>query len=111
MRDFCRKWGHDPVLVNKWEEGLAPAPDREKAHFIAKALGLREDSGEYDKFMILADEARGNYEAIPLTDAELFRKIPVTFRGLKVGEGEEPADVIEQAKQIAHEIHDADPKP
>jgi hypothetical protein len=111
LRDFCRKWGYDPVEVNKWEEGLAPAPDRDKAHFLAVALGLREDSVEYDQFLLLADEAREGYEPVPLGKAELFRKVPVAFRGLKVGEGEEPSDVVDQAKRIAREIHDAEPKP
>lgn len=111
LRDFCRKSGFDPVLVNKWEEGLAPAPDRDKAHFLAKMLGLHEDSTEYDQFLNLAEEARENYEPVPLSEVELFQKIPVAFRGLKVGEGEEPLDVIEQAKRIAHELHDPDPKP
>ena len=86
----------------------SPAPDRDKAHFLAKALGLREDSEEYDQFLVLADEARDNYEPAPLTEAELFRKVPVAFRRLKVGEGEEPSDVVEQAKRIARKIHDAE---
>ena len=111
LREFFLKTGYDPVLVNKWEEGLAPAPDREKAHYLAKALQLKEDSEEYDSFLALAEEALNTYEPVALSEGELFRKLPVAFRGLKVGEGEEPADVVEQAKKIAHEIHDPEPKP
>ena len=111
LREFCAESGYDGILVYKWEEGLAPAPDRAKVEHLAKVLKLDENSLKYEEFLVLAQRAREAYRESPPSDEELFKKLPVAFRGLRVGEGEAPEDVLDAAKKVAREVRDPEPKP
>ena len=103
LREFSNKTGHDAVLVNQWEHGMARPADQDKIHFLAKSLGLKEDSKDYTEFLAVAERARKNFSPVEISEEALRLKMPVAFRGLRIDE--DPDEIIEASRNIAKQAY------
>jgi len=94
LREFCKTIGLDPSNWSKIERGiLAPPKSKEMLMEIASALGLAENSPEYNQ---LFDYAMIEFIPSELAeDSEILEKLPLFFRTAR---GEKPTD--EELKEL-----------
>ena len=84
LREFCKKFNHDPGNWSRMERGGLPAPRKqEKLTEIAKQLGLVSGSDDWYDFFDLASTASGVIPKDILSDEELVNKLPLFFRTLR----------------------------
>lgn len=83
LRQFCLTNKLDPGNVSKIERGLMAPPHEPKALAkYAKALGLKADTPEWNKFNALAGTTSGKIPAGVLSDKEAMSQLPVLFMAL-----------------------------
>ena len=78
LREFCRKYDFDPAQISKLENNLLKVP-KGKVFIkkIAKAIGIKIDSEEYNYICDLADISRGE---IPQDLQSNLSILPAFFR-------------------------------
>lgn len=101
LREFCKTVGLDPSNWSKIERGLlAPPKSKEILEQIATALGLTENSPEYNQ---LFDYAMIDFIPTELAeDSEMLEKLPLFFRTAR---GEKPTE--EELKELIKLIQQA----
>jgi len=81
LRQFCLENNQDPSNWSKIERGInVPPKDREMLAKWARMLGLKEESDQWNEYMMKADIARGEIPREILSDEKLLAKLPVFFR-------------------------------
>ena len=109
LRQFCVEHELDPSNWSKVERGINPPPKDERTlDRWAKALGLKQETDEWQAFMDQADIARGQIPREIMSDAKLLDKLPVFFRtvrGAELTEAELDAFIDEVRK-----LHTRDPE-
>ena len=84
LRAFCQRNGFDPGNHSKVERGIFNPPDDEQwMRQVAKALGIRQQTGDWFEFHNLASIARKQIPKVLMDDAEVVDKLPVLFRTLE----------------------------
>jgi transcriptional regulator with XRE-family HTH domain len=84
LRRFCEANGYDPGNISRLERGVFPPPESpEKMREYAKALALKEGSGEWIEFYDRAAAARGELPADLQADEKLVGRLPLLFRTLR----------------------------
>jgi transcriptional regulator with XRE-family HTH domain len=101
LREFCKKSAIDPSNWSKIERGInVPPKSKEALENVAKALGLTENSSEYNQ---LFDYAMIDFIPIELSeDNEILEKLPLFFRTAR---GEKPTE--EELKELINLIKQA----
>lgn len=103
LRDFCKKFGHDPSNWSKIERGkLQPPNDEQTLKEWALQLGLNKGDADWFKFFDLAALEKGKIPRDILNDKELVKALPVFFRTLR---GQKPSD--EELKNLAEILRGA----
>jgi transcriptional regulator with XRE-family HTH domain len=103
LRDFCKKFNHDPSNWSKMERGKFPPPNDEKTlRDWAKQLGLKKDEADWYKYFDLAALEKGKIPQDILNDEELIQALPVFFRTLR---GQKPSK--EELKDLAEILRGA----
>jgi transcriptional regulator with XRE-family HTH domain len=83
LRSFCCNHGFDPGNISRLERGVFAPPESDgKLREYAKALGLKEGSGEWIEFFDRAAASRGQIPA-DLQEGNLVRHLPLLFRTLR----------------------------
>ncbi|HEU4401325.1 MAG TPA: helix-turn-helix transcriptional regulator, partial [Candidatus Polarisedimenticolia bacterium] len=59
LREFAEKSGIDPGNLSKYERGLLPPPQGDTLHRIARTLGLKVNTEEWEELEDLAAAAAG----------------------------------------------------
>ncbi len=80
LRGFCRAINKDPGNISKIERGLLPPPKEETIRQFAKALGLKENSKDFQELLNLGSLEAGRIPESILDDAEIMDKLPIFFR-------------------------------
>ncbi|MBN2571891.1 MAG: helix-turn-helix transcriptional regulator [Ignavibacteriales bacterium] len=84
LRDFCKKFGHDPSNWSKLERGKLPPPnDQATLEKWASQLGLNKGDAEWYQFFDLASLEKGKIPHDIMSDEELVKALPVFFRTLR----------------------------
>ena len=97
LRDFCKKFGHDPSNWSKIERGkLRPPNDQKTLEEWANQLGLIKGEAEWYKFFDLAALEKGKIPHDIMHDKELVQVLPLFFRTLR---GQKPSK--EELKNLA----------
>jgi len=87
LREFCRVTGIDPGNWSKTERGLqAPPKSRQALEEVARALGFKENSDDWQTLLELASICFIPIEL--LDDDSIVDKLPVFFRTIR---GEKPS--------------------
>jgi transcriptional regulator with XRE-family HTH domain len=103
LRDFCKKFGHDPSNWSKVERGkLQPPNDEKTLGEWASQLGLKKDQSEWFKFFDLVAVEKGKIPTDILNDKDLVQTLPVFFRTLR---GQKPSR--DELKSLAEIIRNA----
>ncbi|MFZ5501050.1 MAG: helix-turn-helix domain-containing protein [Candidatus Micrarchaeota archaeon] len=83
LREFCKKYGHDPGNISKMERGILPPPqDEEKLKALAGEVGVQPGSKEWDRFSYLASIGNERIPPQVLNNEQLMARLPVIFRSL-----------------------------
>ncbi len=86
LRRFCTENGFDPSFVSKVERGILPPPkDEAILKRYAKALNLKENSGEWYEFLDMAEVENGSIPHDLVEEKELIGKLPLFFRTIRGG--------------------------
>jgi transcriptional regulator with XRE-family HTH domain len=81
LRAYCAENGEDPAYISRLERGMIPPPkDRAVLERLAKSVGLKPGTEQWDKFHDLADVAAGRIPARVMEDSELVKHLPLFFR-------------------------------
>lgn len=81
LRRFCEEHDYDPGNQSKLERNLHKPPQDDKSlRKLALALGLKENSEEWNEFMDAAYLANGNIPEYVPDDEEVLEMLPVFFR-------------------------------
>ncbi len=81
LRAYCAENGEDPAYISRLERGLlAPPKDRGVLKRLAKSVGLKAGTEEWEKFHDLADIGAGRIPGRVLEDKELVKHLPLFFR-------------------------------
>ena len=100
LREFCKKYGHDPSNWSKLERGaLQPPTDEKKLEEWALQLGLVQGSSDWHTFFDLAFAERGRIPSDIMKDEELVKELPQFFRTLR---GQKPTE--EEMRNLAELI-------
>ena len=84
LREMCRKVNYDPSNWSKIERGkIAPPSDKKTLELMARTLGLKRGSKEFDNFIYSADIAQGIIPFGIMEEKELVAALPAFFRTLK----------------------------
>ena len=83
LRQFCNNNQLDAGNFSKLERGMIAAPKHATLMKYARALRLEEGTNEWLDFFDLAAADRGQLPEDLRGDAELLRKLPVLFRGIR----------------------------
>lgn len=103
LRDFCKKYEHDPSNWSKIERGRLQPPNDEKTILEwAKQLGLKKGDADWHKLFDLAALEKGKIPHDILNDKELVQALPVFFRTLR---GQKPSK--EELKNLAEILRGA----
>jgi transcriptional regulator with XRE-family HTH domain len=106
LRAFCEAHGYDPGNISRLERGVFVPPESpEKLREYAKALALKEGSGEWVEFFDRAAAARGRFPADLQADEKLLGRLPVLFRTLR-GRKVTPEKLDQLAELIRREHSD-----
>ena len=83
LREFCKKYRHDPSNWSKVEREILPPPeDQELLKEWASHLGLEVGSSDWYKFFDLASIEKGRVPNYIMEDKRLVEKLPLFFRTL-----------------------------
>lgn len=100
LREFCKKYGHDPSNWSKLERGIQlPPNDEEKLKEWASQLEIEPNSSDWYTFFDLAFAERGKIPSDIMKDEDLVKELPQFFRTLR---GQKPAE--EEMKNLAELI-------
>lgn len=103
LRDFCKKFAHDPSNWSKIERGkLLPPNDENTLVEWALQLGLKKGEADWFKFFDIAALEKGKIPHDILNDEELVQALPVFFRTLR---GQKPTK--EELKNLAEILRGA----
>ena len=81
LRDFSRITGNDVGNLSRLERGLLGPPQKPKEQErLARALGLKPGSDDWQTFFDLAASCAGRIPQRIMNDAELVAKLPLVFR-------------------------------
>jgi transcriptional regulator with XRE-family HTH domain len=106
LRRFCEANGYDPGNISRLERGVFPPPESpQKMREYAKALALKEGSGEWIEFYDRAAAARGELPADLQADEKLVGHLPLLFRTLR-GRKVTPEDLDQLVEIIRGEQSD-----
>jgi len=84
LREFCFEHGFDPGNMSKMERDLLAAPQSEIALArLARALGIAQETQEWEEFYDLAAISCGQIPRAILSDEEAVAKLPLFFRTLR----------------------------
>lgn len=84
VRRFAGDYGLDPAYVSRLENGVTPPPrDTAKLQKLGRALGLTEDSAEWQQFMDLASMAKNELPEDLKNDARAASMLPAFYRTLR----------------------------
>ncbi|HSZ56199.1 MAG TPA: helix-turn-helix domain-containing protein [Tepidisphaeraceae bacterium] len=84
LRSFCERHGYDPGNHSKLERGILNPPDDDNFMIkLAKALGIKKETGDWFDLHNYAAVARQQIPKELLDDAEVVDKLPVLFRTLQ----------------------------
>lgn len=84
LRKFCERHHLDPANVSRWERNLLPPPLAETSlRRLAVALGIEEDSDEWQLFFDLAAATQGVLPTDLRGRTDLVAKMPLVFRTLR----------------------------
>lgn len=90
LREFCKKYGHDPSNWSKIERGvMLPPTDEKKLEEWALQLGVEPGSSDWHTFFDLAFTERGRIPADIMKNEELVKELPQFFRTLR---GQKPTE-------------------
>ena len=108
LRQFCLDSGYDTANISKLERGLMKPPsDEDKLRKLAKALGIKKGSEEYNTFFNLAAAARKTFKITKLTTEEVLAKLPVLFRAVDREDlTEKDLDAMIEVVRKAHQAED-----
>lgn len=82
LRSFCRESEEDPGNLSRIERGIMPPPENtDKLKSWARILQI-SGSNEEERFLDLADIARGKVPE-DLLDEEIAQKLPLVFRTIR----------------------------
>lgn len=84
LRAFALKAGIDPGNLSRYERDIIPPPQGDTLDQIAQALGLREDSEDWQTLHDLAAVAAGRIPKDLAEDPALVGRLPVLFRAARV---------------------------
>jgi transcriptional regulator with XRE-family HTH domain len=103
LRDFCKKFEHDPSNWSKIERGLLPPPnDETMLSEWALQLGLKKGDSDWYRFFDFAALEKGKIPHDIMNDEELVKALPVFFRTLR---GQKPTE--EELKNLAETLRGA----
>jgi transcriptional regulator with XRE-family HTH domain len=84
LRGFCEKFGIDPGNQSRLERDLLPPPKLPAAQrALARNLGLKEGTAEWQYFLDLAAICAGQIPQDLRADEEIAAKLPLIFRTLR----------------------------
>ncbi len=84
LRAFCLEHGFDPGNTSRLERGRMAVPQSRKVlDRYARALKLKRGSQARQDFFDLASAEGGRIPPDLLSDAEVVKRLPVIFRGLR----------------------------
>lgn len=84
LRAFCERHGYDPGNHSKLERGILNPPDDDAFMAgLARALGIKKETGDWFDLHNYAAVARQRIPKSLLDDAEVVDKLPVLFRTLQ----------------------------
>jgi transcriptional regulator with XRE-family HTH domain len=89
LRDFCKKFEHDPSNWSKIERGKFPPPNDENTlEEWASQLGLVKGEAAWFKFFDFAALEKGKIPHDIMNNEELVQALPLFFRTLR---GQKPS--------------------
>lgn len=81
LREFCLAAEYDPSNWSKIERGILPPPqDKDTLLKVAGALGIVENSQDWNSLVDFSAVDAGRIPEYVLEDQELLKKLPVFFR-------------------------------
>jgi len=84
LRRFCEAHGFEPGNISRLERGLvAPPQSPEVVQRYAEALGVREGTEEWRRFLDLAAACAGQIPPDIMSDEALVARLPLVFRTLR----------------------------
>lgn len=84
VREFCTRHRLDPGYISKMERGLLPPPPTiKRLGKLTSAVGLKEQTAEWQEFLDRAYAARGEIPPDIAGRAEVVRTLPALFRELR----------------------------
>ena len=90
LREFCKKYNHDPSNWSKIEREVLPPPnDENKLKEWATQLEVDPGSSDWYTFFDLAFTEKGRIPADIMKDEEIVKKLPLFFRTLR---GQKPTE-------------------
>lgn len=88
LRGSCLAHGYDPGNISKIERGrLTPPQGGKKLKEWATSLGLKESTDKYQEFFDLAYACNGIVPPEILSNEEVVKKLPLTFKALRLNTG------------------------
>ena len=88
LREFCRKFEHDPGNWSKVERGLIyPPEDTKQLEIWAEQLGIEKKSKEWFDFFDFASLTKGKIPDEMLNKKEVLDSLPIFF---KTARGQKP---------------------
>lgn len=99
LRKFCEEHEFDPGNHSRLERGLNSPPQNESIiRKLALAIGLEENSDEWNEFFDAAYIENGNIPEYIKDDEEILEKLPVFFR--TVSGNKVPSEKLEKLIEI-----------
>jgi transcriptional regulator with XRE-family HTH domain len=85
LREFCRKWDFESSYISRLENGILPAPRKEKVlQKLAHALEIKKKSKQWDQLVDLAHTDRGEIpKDIIMEYPKIMEYLPAFFRTLR----------------------------
>ena len=84
VRQFAKENGYDVAYVSRLENGVTmPPKDAEKLGKLAMALGIAEESDEWQEFMDLAAVAKNELPMDLQNNAKVASVLPAFYRTLR----------------------------
>lgn len=81
LREYCRTFEKDPGNISRIERGLLAPPAKEKElESLARSVGLKEHTEEWDDFFRVASISAGKIPKDIMSDEDVLRRLPVFLR-------------------------------